>query len=99
MDAGAREPQHRGMFHIPRVSRTRGRDAARGTRSPRTECLGGSPALEDAELVDDRLRLVAQPIVDLRSEEVVAEEVFPLMERSRAERPSGRVVDLDNWLV
>jgi EAL domain-containing protein (putative c-di-GMP-specific phosphodiesterase class I) len=68
---------------------------------------GGGPALASAALRDDRLRLMAQPIVDIRTGELVAEELLALIARA-PERESGPVclrtarsaaVDVDAWMV
>ncbi|MGG7381504.1 hypothetical protein ACQ7B2_23120, partial [Escherichia coli] len=45
---------------------------------------GRERALAATSLLDDRLRIVAQPITDLRTDELVAEEIVPLIARSPA---------------
>src|SRR4051794_18503200 len=72
------------MWHIPRK------------RSERRPLASAGPAR--ATLLDDRLRVMAQPIVSLRTGELVAEELMPVIVRPPAVRRLG-VVDLDAWLV
>jgi EAL domain-containing protein (putative c-di-GMP-specific phosphodiesterase class I) len=65
----------------------------------------GSAAPTAQALLDDRLRPVAQPIVDLVSGELVAEELLPLIAHPPecAARSAGRRVltrlDVELWLV
>src|SRR5947199_6481849 len=65
----------------------------------------GSAAPTAQALLDDRLRPVAQPIVDLVSGELVAEELLPLIAHPPecVARSAGRRVltrlDVELWLV